>query len=222
MRRYEMYDYNIFLNILNQTKGLNNSLNQILKYDFIYHSNKIDGSNFTIETLQLLAEKKIVSGTHNLDDVYISFNSFIVMDLVLDCLNIPLTLERLIEWFKALIQRTKIGDSEIELYNREAEDELNELIKKYNSTDKQTIKNICKFHLEFNKIRYFKFYNSRISRFIFLKQLLENKLPLKYMNGESAKEYKKALQESTVDNIEPLISYLNKQKDFIEENIKMF
>lgn len=217
-----MYDYNIFLNILTQTKGLNNSLNQILKYDFIYHSNKIDGSNFTIETLQLLAEKKIVSGTHNLDDVYISFNSFIVMDLVLDCLNIPLTLERLIEWFKALIQRTKIGDSEIELYNREAEDELNELIKKYNSTDKQTIKNICKFHLEFNKIRYFKFYNSRISRFIFLKQLLENKLPLKYMNGESAKEYKKALQESTVDNIEPLISYLNKQKDFIEENIKMF
>ena len=217
-----MYDYNIFLNILTQTKGLNNSLNQILKYDFIYHSNKIDGSNFTIETLQLLAEKKIVSGTHNLDDVYISFNSFIVMDLVLDCLNIPLTLERIIEWFKALIQRTKIGDSEIELYNREAEDELNELIKKYNSTDKQTIKNICKFHLEFNKIRYFKFYNSRISRFIFLKQLLENKLPLKYMNGESAKEYKKALQESTVDNIEPLVSYLNKQKDFIEENIKMF
>lgn len=25
MRRYEMYDYNIFLNILTQTKGLNNS-----------------------------------------------------------------------------------------------------------------------------------------------------------------------------------------------------
>ncbi|MDB2060427.1 Fic family protein [Clostridium perfringens] len=216
------YDYNRFLDILIQTKGLNNSLNQVLKYDFIYNSNKIDGSNFTIEILQLLAEKKIVSGTHYLDDVYISFNSFIVMDLVLDCLNIPLTLEMIIEWFKALIQRTKIGDSEIELYNREAEDELNELIKKYNSTDKQTIKNICKFHLEFNKIRYFKFYNSRISRFIFLKQLLENKLPLKYMNGESAKEYKKALQESTVDNIEPLISYLNKQKDFIEENIKMF
>lgn len=216
------YDYNRFLDVLIKTKGLNNSLNQILKYDFIYHSNKIDGSNFTLETLQLLVENKIVSGTYKLDDVYISFNSFIVMDLVLDCLNIPLTLERLIEWFKALIQRTKIGDSEIELYNREAEDELNELIKKYNSTDKQTIKNICKFHLEFNKIRYFKFYNSRISRFIFLKQLLENKLPLKYMNGESAKEYKKALQESTVDNIEPLISYLNKQKDFIEENIKMF
>ncbi|HAT4302978.1 TPA: Fic family protein [Clostridium perfringens] len=214
-----MYDYNRFLNILTQTKGLNNSLNQILKYDFIYHSNKVEGSTFTIETLQLLVEKKIVSGTHNLDDVYISLNSFIAMDLVLDCLNIPLTLEKLKEWFKVLIQRTKIRDSEIELYNREAEDEL---IKKYNSINKQTIKTICKFYLEFDKIHYFKFYNGRIGRFIFLKQLLENKLPLKYMNGETINDYKKALQESTVDNIEPLISYLNKQKDFIEENIKMF
>lgn len=188
-----MYDYNRFLNILTQTKGLNNSLNQILKYDFIYHSNKVEGSTFTIETLQLLVEKKIVSGTHNLDDVYISLNSFIAMDLVLDCLNIPLTLEKLKEWFKVLIQRTKIRDSEIELYNREAEDELNELIKKYNSINKQTIKTICKFYLEFDKIHYFKFYNGRIGMFIFLKQLLENKLPLKYMNGESINDYKKAL-----------------------------
>ncbi|ELC8454819.1 Fic family protein [Clostridium perfringens] len=217
-----MYDYNRFLKILKETKGLNNSLNQILKYDFIYNSNKVECSTFTIETLQLLAEKKIVSVTHYLDDVYISFNSFIAIDLVLDCLNTPLTLERIIEWFKALIQRTKIGDSEIELYNREAEDELNELIKKYNSTDKQTIKTICKFYLEFDKIQYFKFYNGRIGRFILLKQLLENELPLKYINGETANDYKKALQESTVDNIEPLVSYLNKQKDFIEENIKMF
>lgn len=163
------YDYNRFLDVLIKTKGLNNSLNQVLKYDFIYNSNKIDGSNFTIEILQLLAEKKIVSGTHYLDDVYISFNSFIVIDLVLDCINTSLTLERLINWYRTLIYRTRIGDSRIELYNREAEEELNELIKKHNSVDKQTIKNICKFHLEFNKIRYFKFYNGRIGRFIFLK-----------------------------------------------------
>ena len=216
------YDYNRFLQILKETRGLNNSLNQVLKYDFIYNSNKIDGSNFTIETLQLLVEKKIVSGTHNLDDVYISLNSFIVMDLVLDCLNIPLTLERLIDWHRTLIYRTRIGDGRIELYNREAEKELNELIKKYNFLDRQTIKNICKFYLKFNKIHYFKFYNCKIGRFIFLKQLLENKLPLKYMSGESAKEYKKALVESTLANIEPLVSYLNKQKDFIGEYIKMF
>ncbi|EPB8159138.1 MAG: hypothetical protein E6Z74_03800 [Clostridium perfringens] len=43
------YDYNRFLQILKETRGLNNSLNQVLKYDFIYNSNKIDGSNFTIK-----------------------------------------------------------------------------------------------------------------------------------------------------------------------------
>ncbi|XZM67827.1 Fic family protein [Clostridium perfringens] len=216
------YDYNRFLQILKETRGLNNSLNQVLKYDFIYNSNKIDGSNFTIETLQLLVEKKIVSGTHCLDDVYISFNSFVVMDLVLECLNIPLTLERVTEWFKALIQRTRVGDSVIEFYNKEAEVELKELINKYNSVDSQTIKNICEFYLEFDKIHYFKFYNGKIGRFIFLKQLLENELPLKYMNGEAAKEYKSALEKSTVDNIEPLVAYINKQKDFIKENINLF
>lgn len=216
------YDYNKFLDILIQTKGLKNSLNQILKYDFIYNSNKIEGSKFTIETMQLLVENRVVSGTHYLDDVYISFNSFIVMDLVLDYINLPLTLEMLTEWFKALIRRTRIGDSGIELYNKEAEEELKELINKYNSIGSQTIKNICKFHLEFDKIHYFKFYNGRISRFIFLKQLLDNKLPLKYMRGESTKEYKNALEESFVDNIETLVNYIDRQKDFIEENINMF
>lgn len=38
------YDYNKFLEILKATEGLHNSLNEILKYDFIYHSNKIEGS----------------------------------------------------------------------------------------------------------------------------------------------------------------------------------
>ena len=42
------------------------------------------------------------------------------------------------------------------------------------------------------------------------------------MNGESSIEYKKALDESTNDNIRALIEYLNKQKDFIEDNMSMF
>ncbi|NRX78536.1 hypothetical protein DE153_005317 [Clostridium beijerinckii] len=55
-------DYKKFLQVLQETKGLHNSLNEILKYDFIYNSNKIEGSNFTPEALQLLFEKKYSSG----------------------------------------------------------------------------------------------------------------------------------------------------------------
>lgn len=49
--------YEKFLKILKETKGIHNSLNEILKYDFIYNSNKIEGSTFTKEALQMLMEK---------------------------------------------------------------------------------------------------------------------------------------------------------------------
>ena len=42
------------------------------------------------------------------------------------------------------------------------------------------------------------------------------------MNGESSDEYKRALEESTLDNIKPLVDYIEMQKDFIKENEKMF
>lgn len=49
--------YKKFLKILKETKEIHNSLNEILKYDFIYNSNKIEGSKFTKEALQMLMEK---------------------------------------------------------------------------------------------------------------------------------------------------------------------
>lgn len=104
----------------------------------------------------------------------------------------------------------------------EVEDKLNIIINKYNNLTKVTIDDIARFHLEFEKIHPFQDGNGRIGRFIFLKQLLENKLPLKYMNGETATEYKNALAESQEIKIEPLVKYLNEQKDFIENNKALF
>lgn len=233
------YDYNRFLQTLKETNGIKNSLNYILKYDFIYHSNKIEGSNFTTEALQMLIENNVVTGTHTLDDVKETVNSFYTFDLVIENLNKPLTLEMLKEWHSSLMYRTRLYDLGLagifkKYANRilgadfetakpwEVEDKLNYLINPYNSLENKTIEDIAKFHLEFEKIHPFQDGNGRIGRFIFLKQLLENNLPLKYMNGESASEYKRALAESSMENIEPLVKYINSQKDFIEENIGMF
>ena len=38
------------------------------------------------------------------------------------------------------------------------------------------------------------------------------------MNGESAKEYKKALCECSKENIKALVEYIESQNDFITEN----
>lgn len=231
--------YNRFLKVLKETKGIHNSLNEILKYDFIYHSNKIEGSTFTTEALQLLFEKNIVMGTHTLDDVQETINSFYTFDMVLDKIEENFTLEMIKEWHASLMYRTRLYDMGLagvfkKYQNRilgakfdtanpwEVEDKLNALIENFYSLKEVTIYDIAKFHFEFECIHPFQDGNGRIGRFIHLKQLLDNRLDLKYMNGESSDEYKRALEESTFDNIKPLVDYIEMQKDFIKENEKMF
>ena len=232
-------DYERFLQVLKETKGIHNSLNEILKYDFIYHSNKIEGSTFTTEALQLLFEKNIVQGTHTLDDVQETVNSFYTFDMVIDTLDKRLTLEMIKEWHSSLMYRTRLYDlglagvfkkyankilgADFDIANPwEVEEKINNLIENFYSLKKVTIDDIAKFHFEFECIHPFQDGNGRIGRFIYLKQLLDNRLELKYMNGESAEEYKKALGESSVNNIKPLVDYIEKQKNFIVENNNMF
>ncbi|KLU74539.1 Fic family protein [Clostridium botulinum] len=231
--------YDRFLKVLKETNGINNSLNQILKYDFIYHSNKIEGSTFTTEALQMLIEKNIVTGTHTLDDVQETVNSFYIFDLVIDTLGIPLSLSMIKEWHSSLMYRTRLYDLGLSgIFKKypnkilganfdtadplDVECKLSSLLDEYNNLANVNLKDIAKFHLLFEQIHPFQDGNGRIGRFIFLKQLLENKLPLKYMNGESSEEYKKSLANSTNDDVTPLVLYLNKQEDFIEENKNMF
>lgn len=233
------YDYIEFLRILKETKGIHNSLNEFLKYDFIYHSNKIEGSTFTTEALQMLFEKNIVMGIHTLDDVQETVNSFYTFDMVMDSLDKPLTLDIIKEWHGSLMYRTRLYDLGLagvfKKYSNkilganfstanpwEVEDKLNDLVNNFNKLKSATLDDIAKFHLEFETIHPFQDGNGRIGRFIFLKQLLDNKLPLQYMNGESSDQYKKALAKSTKENVKSLIAYLEKQKDFIEENKDMF
>ncbi|MBU5226031.1 Fic family protein [Clostridium senegalense] len=231
--------YDKFLKSLNVTKGIHNSLNEILKYDFIYNSNKIEGSTFTTETLQFLFEKNIVMGTHTLDDVQETVNSFYTFDMVLDKIDKKLTLEMIKEWHASLMYRTRLYDmglagvfkkyqnkilgAEFDTSNLwEVEDRLKEIIEKFYSLKEIIIYDIARFHFEFERIHPFQDGNGRIGRFIYLKQLLDNRLDLKYMNGESADEYKRALEESSSNNIKPLVDYLEKQKNFIKENERMF
>lgn len=235
----EKIDYNRFLQVLMETKGIHNSLNELLKYDFIYHSNKIEGSTFTTDALQLLFEKNIVQGTHTLDDVQETVNSFYTFDIVVDQLDNQLTLDMIKEWHGSLMYRTRLYDMGLagvfkKYANKilganfntanpwEVEDKLNNLITWYNSLQNVTIEDIARFHFEFECIHPFQDGNGRIGRFIYLKQLLDNRLPLKYMNGESAKEYKKALCECSKENIKALVEYIESQNDFITENSNMF
>ncbi|ELC8395540.1 Fic family protein [Clostridium perfringens] len=229
------YDYDRFLKVLIETNGIKNALNYILKYMFIYNSNKIEGSRFTIWTLQMLMEKNVVTGTHTLDDVQETMNSFYTFDLVLESLGEKLNLEMIKLWHSSLMYRTRLYDMHLAgvfkkygnkilganfetVEPQEVEYRLSKLIDKYNNLSKPTMEDICRFHLEFEKIHPFQDGNGRIGRFIYLKQILENKFAFKYMKGESAMEYKKALGNCSEDTVKPLVDYIENQKDFIAEN----
>lgn len=232
-------DYDRFLKVLKATKSVSNSLNEVLKYDFIYHSNKIEGSTFTTDALQLLVEKNIVRGTHTLDDIQSTVNSFYTFDLVIDSLGKRLSLPMLKEWHSSLMYRTSlydiglsgvfkkypnkiIGADFVTAEPLEVENKLNNLIDWFYSKDVQTLEDILKFHLIFEKIHPFQDGNGRIGRFIYLKQILDSRLELKYMNGETSDEYKTALRLSTDSDVQPLIKYINAQEDFMVKEGKLY
>ena len=52
-----------------------NSAYDDIKTEFLYHSNKLEGSTFTKENLEKYLAENIVEGSHKVDDVYETIQS---------------------------------------------------------------------------------------------------------------------------------------------------
>lgn len=100
---------NSFLDKLIETKELKNSLYNVLKHNFLYHSNKIEGSTFTTEALALLLDKNVVTGKHTLDDVQETVNSSYVFDTIIDSLKEKITHNFLRNLHSSLIFNTTLN-----------------------------------------------------------------------------------------------------------------
>ncbi|MCR1934785.1 Fic family protein [Clostridium tepidum] len=77
---------------------------------------------------------------------------------------------------------------------------------------------IAEFHFRFEMIHPFQYGNGRIGRFLMLKQLLENNLPLFIISWDTEDLYKKSLAKSSIGNYAPLVEYLKSLNDFKEVN----
>ena len=180
--------YHKFLQTVKETKGIHNSLNEILKYDFIYHSNKIEGSTFTTEALQLLFEKNIVMGIHSLDDVQETVNSFYTFDMVLDKIDEKLTLEMIKEWHASLMYRTRLYDMGLAGVFKKYQNRI--LGAKFDTANPWEVEDkLNELNVEYNKLyNYFGFYDAIQASDYFRKWLIDGFLAFEIVYNEQQTE----------------------------------
>lgn len=220
-----------FLDVLLETRELKNSLYSVLKHSFLYHSNKIEGSTFTTEALALLLDKNVVTGKHTLDDVQETVNSSYVFDRIVETLGQKIDdiflkdLHARLMFNTTLHQRGYagvykqipnliIGTSAKVAQPYEVQSRLDELLEWYYGLKEITLEDIASFHYKFEIIHPFQDGNGRIGRFLMLKQLLENDLPIKIISWDSEDLYRESLNLCTLEDQEALKKYMQSLEDF--------
>lgn len=191
-------------------KNVPNSAYYDLKYKFNYHSNKIEGSTFTLENILNLMQYNNVEGKHPFDDVMETKNSLELFDFVVDTLGEKLTKTLLFEFHSILKKGTKdeeygfkdcykkipnmiLGTERKVAQPYEVEQLINELIEWYCNLNKITLKEIAEFHLQFESIHPFQDGNGRIGRFIILKQCIEANINPIIINSANVDNYRKVM-----------------------------
>lgn len=223
-----------FIDALLETKEFKNSLYSILKHSFLYHSNKIEGSTFTTEALALLLDKNVVTGKHTLDDVQETVNSSYVFDQVVNTLGKKIDdlflkdLHARLMFNTTMHQRGYAGvyktipnmiiGAKVKVAQPfEVQSRLDELLHWYYNLDNITLDDIAAFHYKFELIHPFQDGNGRIGRFLMLKQMLENNLPIKIVSWDSEDLYRESLNLCDLEDQEPLKKYIKSLEDFREE-----
>ncbi|MGL4849256.1 MAG: Fic family protein [Clostridium sp.] len=217
-----------------EIKKYPNSIYDELKKEFLYHSNKIEGSTFTRENLDTYLKSQIVEGSHKIDDVFETINSLTLFDFVVDTLNEDLSKNLILEFHSILKKNSldeergfagcwkkipnMISGSPVVLASPwEVDLKMDELLNWWN-TSKKDFEAIVRFHSNFEQIHPFQDGNGRVGRFIMLKQCIESNIDLIAIDEKFNTEYKKALTESQVNkNFKPLEEILNNCQTFLEE-----
>lgn len=90
-------------------KAAPNSAYEVILLEFLYHSNKIEGSTFTLDQIETLYARNKVTGDHDFDDIIETKKSFKMFDRMVDALGVELTPELLIEFETILHKGTTMA-----------------------------------------------------------------------------------------------------------------
>ena len=205
-----------------------------IKIEFLFHSNKLEGSTFDEEQLiSLIAENK-VQGEHSIDDVQETINSIKLFDFVVDTLDEDLT-PRLLKEFNSLLKQNtkqeeyglvgvfkKIPNKLLGVDLKTAQPhEVEEKIKGLLNSKINSVDDVANFHQEFEHIHPFQDGNGRIGRFLMLRQCILNNIDLIAVDNEFEKEYKENLYiAQTQTNLKPLVDTFYKCQKRLDNKLK--
>ncbi|MCI8832916.1 MAG: cell filamentation protein Fic [Clostridia bacterium] len=226
----------ISIDTMQKLSKIKNSVYDDIKIEYLYHSNKLEGSTFSIQQLNILLEQNMVTGEHSVNDVQETINSLELFDFVIDTLNEKLTPRLLREYHSILKKNTsdenygfvgvykkipnKLRGVNIELAKPY---EVEELVEKLLEKEIKELYDIANFHQQFEKIHPFQDGNGRIGRFIMLKQCIENSIDLIAIDDEYNKEYRESLYKAqTTNEINSLVEVLKKCQVRLEEKLSEY
>lgn len=224
----------ISINAMQKLSKVKNSIYDDIKIEYLYHSNKLEGSTFNIEQLNILLEENMVVGEHSIDDVQETINSLELFDFVIETLNEKLT-DRLLREYHSILKKNTSDENygfvgvykripnKLRNVNMELAQpyEVAELIEKLLDNKIETLEDIADFHQKFEHIHPFQDGNGRIGRFIVFRQCLENNIDLIAVDDEYNKEYREALYKAqTSESLEQLVQVFKKCQKRLDEKLK--
>lgn len=226
----------VSINGMQKLSKIKNSAYDVIKIDYLYHSNKMEGSTFSKENLIDLLEQKQVKGEHFLDDIIETKNSLELFDYVIDTLKEPFDKYLLWEWHRILKKGTvddeidnigkwkkyanQLSKTDLKLCEPHlVENSMYNLLEDWKES-KKDIDAIADFHQKFEHIHPFQDGNGRIGRFIILRQCIENGVDLIAIDNEYNQEYREALYKAqTTDSINALVEVFKKCQERLEEKL---
>jgi Fic family protein len=215
---------------------INNTIYDDLKVEFLYHSNKLEGSTFDEKQLNALLEENMVIGEHKKDDVQTTINSLEVFDFVVKTIEENLSPRLIREWHSLLMKGTELDKVQLAGKYKEIPNglkgidietaqpyEVEERIDRLLNLKINNINDIAMFHQEFEHIHPFQDGNGRIGRFIILKQCIENNIDLIAIDNEYNDEYKKALYNAqTTGDISDLVNIFKLCQERLDKKLSKY
>lgn len=187
---------------------------EYIQINLAYSSNRIDSNRLTRNQVQEVYRKNKIGVAFEpmkVDDLIETINHFICVKYMIDVVMEPLSIEQIKQFHYLLSYGTyadrkhkiTVGEYRTEsvkgaMSPKKIQGALNDLIREYESRNND-LEQILAFHVQFDQIRPFMDYNSRVGRVVMMKECLRHNLTPFIIDDKHRSEYNRGMKKWNTD-----------------------